>query len=130
MYAAMKEAIPGDFSKALVYSYPNIRVELRLKATGHTRHLSESGAAFLSEYVKAKSVPASFASAFTDEVEVREGSHTIWVLMQNGLIDAYRSELGHGGALRLLALLGGAKDGNLVLLTIAFESIDNSAAKQ
>lgn len=118
--------LPG-FDKAGGYTLfpPSFRYRIPLTATGVIKPLADHRKKFLKEWGFAnQSIGGeSFVKIFQQQVQVREGRRTIWIIWQDQLTEPFRAELSKGGQMMLEALFIGKIDEELVLLAIGFETV-------
>lgn len=78
--------------------------------TGKTREVDPGLGRFLAGWAKALNVPSHVPGMFNTAVEIRQGSTTLWMPIQDGLIESFAEEVPAGSSVDVFVLLLGAYD--------------------
>jgi hypothetical protein len=108
-------SIAGAWSRATVlkgadYTIETLDIKCVVEApyTGKHRKMGEPRRKLLRGWVKALGHPQRFAEMFEHEIEVRDGKETVWLPLQNVLLEPFAQEASAGSQLRLWVMYIGA----------------------
>jgi hypothetical protein len=90
--------------------------------TGNTRLVSSDVSAFIETWVKSMGHPSAYAEMFQNEIEIRQGSSTYWLPIQQQLVATFLQEVPAGAKVNLYVLLLGALDHKSVFSVSEFNA--------
>ncbi|WP_293003332.1 hypothetical protein [Nevskia sp.] len=76
--------------------------------TGNTRVVSPGVKTYIEKWVKTMGHPAAYHEMFQHEIEIRQGSFTYWLPIQQQLVAPFGQEVPAGAKVNLYVLLMGA----------------------
>jgi hypothetical protein len=91
--------------------------------TGNTRALPPSVKAYIEKWVKTMGHPPTYHEMFQREIEVRQGSSTYWLPIQQQLVAPFAQEVRAGSKVHLYVLLMGAINHTPVFAVSEFNAV-------
>lgn len=105
-----------------------LRVELRMQATGQIRPISASALSVLRVRAAEPKADPAFRQVYSRETQLREGNRQAWVALPDSLAEYFRSDAAPGISVRVLALVAGLDADQPVLLLEGFETDGQAGA--
>ena len=101
---------------------PLFRYRFKFSVSGSIRPISERRKVAIAQWAKANRAP-EFAEIFTDEVELLQGSTSLWLPWQRSLVEPFTTELRTGGEMSVRVLFIGAIKGELMFLSLGYQHL-------
>lgn len=101
----------------------NIKYVVEAIYTGEHREMGSPrhNHKLIGDWVKALGHPKQFAEAFEHEIEIRNGKDTVWLPLQNPLVESFAQEARSGSQLRLYIMYVGAAGADRVFIVNRFQ---------
>jgi hypothetical protein len=99
----------------------NIRYVVEAAYTGEHREMGSPRRKLIAGWVKALGHPKQFADAFEHEIEIRNGKDTVWLPLQNPLVEPFAQEARSGCQVRLYIMYVGAAEADRVFIVNRFQ---------
>jgi hypothetical protein len=103
----------------------NIKYAVEAVYTGEHREVGSPRRKLIGGWVKALGHPKQFAEAFEHEIEIRNGKDTVWLPLQNALVEPFAQEARSGSQLRLYIMYVGAVGADRVFVVNRFQVLSN-----
>jgi hypothetical protein len=99
----------------------NVKYVVEALYTGEHREMGSQRHKLIGGWVKALGHPKQFAEAFEHEIEIRDGKDTVWLPLQNPLVEPFAQEARAGSQLRLYIMYVGAAGADRVFIVNRFQ---------
>jgi hypothetical protein len=99
----------------------NIKYVVETIYTGEHREIGSPRRKLIAGWVKALGHPKQFADAFEHEIEVRNGKDTVWLPLQNPLVEPFAQETRSGSQIQLYIMYVGAAGADRVFIVNRFQ---------
>lgn len=99
----------------------NIRYVVEAAYTGEHREMGSPRRKLIAGWVKALGHPKQFADAFEHEIEIRNGKDTVWLPLQNPLVEPFAQEARSGSQVRLYIMYVGAAEADRLFIVNRFQ---------
>jgi hypothetical protein len=103
----------------------NIKYTVEAVYTGEHREVGSPRRKLIGGWVKALGHPKQFAETFEHEIEIRNGKDTVWLPLQNALVEPFAQEARSGSQLRLYIMYVGAVGADRVFVVNRFQVLSN-----